>query len=174
MCIRDRFKLEGQTIMRHPEYDMDDRLILDKIDFDKMTVLIDGKTYGLNDHDFPTIDPKHPYNLTQEEAEVVSQLIYSFMQSEKLQRHVKFLFSQGSIYLTFNGNLLFHGCIPMTKEGEFYPFDFGGVCRKGKELMDLSLIHISSSQISAPVTACAPRTITLNKGKKAQFTSPPE
>ena len=131
-----QFKLEGQTIMRHPEYDMDDRLILDKIDFDKMTVLIDGKTYGLNDHDFPTIDPKHPYNLTQEEAEVVSQLIYSFMQSEKLQRHVKFLFSQGSIYLTFNGNLLFHGCIPMTKEGEFYPFDFGGVCRKGKELMD--------------------------------------
>ncbi len=131
-----QFKLEGQTIMRHPEYDMDDRLLLDKIDFDQMTVRIGENTYPLNDHDFPTIDPAHPYSLTQAEAEVVSQLIYSFTQSEKLQRHVKFLFSQGSIYLTFNGNLLFHGCIPMNEDGSFYSFDFGGIQKSGKKLMD--------------------------------------
>lgn len=131
-----QFKLEGQVIMRHPEYGMEDRLLLDKINFSDMTVTVDGVKYGLNDHDFPTVDPEHPYDLTPEEADVVAQLIYSFTQSEKLQRHVKFLFSQGSLYLTFNGNLLFHGCIPMTEDGAFYEFDAGDRTLSGKALMD--------------------------------------
>ncbi len=131
-----QFKLEGQIIARHPEYGMEDRLLLEKIDFSDMTVQIDGKKYALNDHDFPTLDPARPYDLTPEEAEVVAQLVYSFTQSEKLQRHAKFLFSQGSLYLTFNGNLLFHGCIPMTDDGKFYEFDLDGKKRSGKALMD--------------------------------------
>lgn len=131
-----QFKLEGQVIMRHPEYGMEDRLLLDKIDFSDMTVTVDGIKYGLNDYDFPTVDPEHPYDLTPEEADVVAQLIYSFTQSEKLQKHVKFLFSQGSLYLTFNGNLLFHGCIPMTEDGAFYEFDTGERKLSGKALMD--------------------------------------
>ncbi|BDF57547.1 fructose-1,6-bisphosphatase class 3 [Christensenellaceae bacterium] len=131
-----QFKLEGQVVLRHPEFHMEDRLLLDKIDFDDMTVLVDGKRYALNDHDFPTIDPKRPYELTDEEADVVTQLISSFAQSEKLQRHVKFLYSQGSLYQVCNGNLLFHGCIPMTEDGEFYELCFGKTKRKGRELMD--------------------------------------
>ncbi len=131
-----QFKLEGQVILRHPEFDMEDRLLLDKIDFDDRSVLVDAQKYPLNDNDFPTIDPKHPYELTGEETDVVTQLISSFTQSEKLQRHVKFLFSQGSLYKVFNGNLLFHGCIPMTEEGNFYPLTFGKTPRSGKELMD--------------------------------------
>ncbi|MEG2881437.1 MAG: fructose-1,6-bisphosphatase [Christensenella sp.] len=131
-----QFKLEGQIIMRRKEYKMESRLLLDKINFDDMSVVVDGAKYALNDHDFPTIDPAHPYDLTPAEKEVTAQLVYSFTQSEKLQRHVKFLFSQGSLYLTFNGNLLFHGCIPMTENGEFYALELDGKPRKGKELMD--------------------------------------
>ena len=129
-----QFKLEGQIILRHPEFEMEDRLLLDKIDFDDMTVLVDGRKYALNDHDFPTIDPRAPYELTEEESSVVSQLIASFSQSEKLQRHIKFLYSKGSIYQICNGNLLFHGCVPMTDDGEF--FVFGKKLLKGKALMD--------------------------------------
>lgn len=131
-----QFKLEGQIMMRRPEFDMKDRLLLDKIDFSDRTVMVDGVKYALNDHDFPTIDPEHPYDLTPGEADVVAQLIYSFTQSEKLQRHVKFLYSQGSIYLVFNGNLLFHGCIPMTEDGGFYEFDADGKKLSGRALMD--------------------------------------
>ena len=133
-----QFKLEGQVVMRHPEYGMEDRLLLDKIDFSDMTVTLGGTKYRLNDHDFPTVDPEHPYDLTPGEADVVAQLIYSFTQSEKLQRHIKFLFSQGSLYLTVNGNLLFHGCIPMTEDGAFYEFDTGERKLSGKALMDYS------------------------------------
>ncbi|MEA4854382.1 MAG: fructose-1,6-bisphosphatase [Christensenella sp.] len=129
-----QFKLEGQIILRHPEFEMEDRLLLDKIDFDNMTVLVDRRKYALNDHDFPTIDPRAPYELTEEESSVVSQLIASFSQSEKLQRHIKFLYSKGSIYQICNGNLLFHGCVPMTDDGEF--FVFGKKLLKGKALMD--------------------------------------
>ncbi|MEG2202129.1 MAG: fructose-1,6-bisphosphatase [Christensenellaceae bacterium] len=133
-----QFKLEGQIIMRHPEYDMDDRLLLDKIDFEKGTVLVDHAVYPLNDTDFPTIDKNAPYDLTTEEKSVLSQLIYSFTQSEKLQRHIQFLYSQGSLYKVFNGNLLFHGCIPMRADGSFYEFDVYGKKMHGKGYMDFA------------------------------------
>ena len=130
------FKLEGQKLLRHPEYGMADRLLLDKIDYDNQCITIDGVTYPLEDTDFPTVDPKDPYALTPEENSVIDQLTDSFQRSEKLQKHVRFLYSKGSIYKVFNGNLLFHGCIPMTEDGQLLTFTLGGKERKGKEFFD--------------------------------------
>ncbi len=130
------FKLEGQKILRHPEYGMEDRLLLDKIDYENKCITIDGVTWPLKDTDFPTVDPKDPYALTPEEDAVINQLTSAFMHSEKLQKHVRFLYSKGSIYKIYNGNLLFHGCIPLTPEGELLTFRLGGKERKGKEFFD--------------------------------------
>ncbi len=131
-----QFKLEGQIIRRHPEYDMEDRLLLEKIDFDQKKVKIDKKTYTMKTCDFPTVDPKDPYALTNEEREVMDRLKMSFTQNEKLQRHVRFLFSQGSMYKIFNGNLIFHGCVPLTREGELYEYHIGSATLKGREFFD--------------------------------------
>lgn len=130
------FKLEGQKIQRHPEYHMEDRLLLDKIDYENKSITIHGKTYPLEDTDFPTIDPERPYELSAEESAVIDQLTASFQRSEKLQRHVRFLYSKGSLYKIYNGNLLFHGCIPLTGEGELMTFTLDGKERKGKEFLD--------------------------------------
>ena len=130
------FKLEGQKILRHPEYEMNDRLLLDKIDYEKKCITINGTTYTLEDTDFPTVDPSDPYTLTEEEESVINQLTASFQRSEKLQNHVRFLYSKGSLYKVFNGNLLFHGCIPMTETGELKTFTIGGKARKGKDFFD--------------------------------------
>ena len=130
------FKLEGQKILRHPEYGMEDRLLLDKIDYENKCVTINGVTWPLDDVDFPTVDPKDPYALTPEESSVIDQLTSSFLNSEKLQRHIRFLYSKGSIYKIYNGNLLFHGCIPMDKEGNFLTFNLDGVDRSGKDFLD--------------------------------------
>ena len=130
------FKLEGQKIMRHPSYGMADRLLLDKIDYTDRSVTIDGVKYHLEDCDFPTVDPADPYTLTPEESAVIEQLTASFLHSEKLQRHVRFLYSKGSLYKVYNSNLLFHGCIPMDENGEFLTFTLGGKERKGKEFLD--------------------------------------
>ncbi len=112
-------KLSGQLIMRHPEYDMDNRLLLDKIDYNKGTVKIDGVSYPLRDTHFPTIDPHDPYRLTEEEEGLVETLKYSFLHSRRLQKHIRFLYSHGSIYKICNNNLLFHGCIPFNEDGSF-------------------------------------------------------
>ena len=93
-----QFKLEGQLIKNHPEFEMDDRLLLDKIDFEKKQVLIDGTWYDMTDTDFPTVDPKNPYELTPEEADVVKRLRHGFVHCEKLQKHIRFLFSKGGLY----------------------------------------------------------------------------
>ena len=130
------FKLEGQKILRRPEFDMEDRLLLDKINYEDHTVKINGRSYPIKDWDFPTIDPKDPYALTPEELHVITQLTESFRHSEKLQQHVRFLYSKGGIYKIFNGNLLFHGCIPMTAEGKLMQFTIGGKVRSGKDFMD--------------------------------------
>ena len=130
------FKLEGQKILRHPEYGMEDRLLLDKIDYENKCVTINGVTWPMEDVDFPTVDPKDPYTLTPEESAVIDQLTSAFLNSEKLQRHVRFLYSKGSIYKIYNGNLLFHGCIPMDKEGNFLSFNLDGVDRSGKDFLD--------------------------------------
>ena len=130
------FKLEGQKIQRHPEYGMEDRLLLDKIDYENKSITIDGVTYPLEDTDFPTVNPKDPYALSPEESAVIDQLTASFRRSEKLQRHVRFLYSKGSLYKIHNGNLLFHGCIPLTADGKLLSFTLGGKERKGKEFLD--------------------------------------
>ncbi len=131
-----QMKLEGQMVMNHPEYEMEGRLLLDKIDYKKGTVKIDKKTYKLNDINFPTIDPKDPYKLTKEEEEIISRLEESFKNSETLNKHIAFLYSKSSIYKCFNSNLLFHGCIPMEKNGEFAKVDILGRTLAGKEYLD--------------------------------------
>ena len=130
-----QFKLEGQTILRNPSFKMDDRLLLERIDFDSKTVNIDGKEYSLRDTDFPTVDRSDPYALTEAEASVMHYLKNAFMRSEKLQRHVAFLFEKGEMYTILNKNLLFHGCIPLDKNGEFIKFECAGGL-SGRAFMD--------------------------------------
>lgn len=130
------FKLEGQKVLRRPEFNMADRLLLDKIDYEKKTISIGGIDYPMEDCDFPTVDPANPYELTEEESHVIDQLTESFRRSEKLQRHVRFLYSKGSIYKVHNGNLLFHGCIPMAEDGQLMSFTIGGKERSGRAFMD--------------------------------------
>ncbi len=130
-----QFKLEGQTILRNPEFGMQDRLLLDRIDWDNGTVSAYGNTYKLKDTDFPTVDRNNPYALTKEEEEVMIYLKNAFMRSEKLQRHISFLFEKGEIYTVYNGNLLFHGCIPLNDDGSFMEFPFAKG-KRGRALMD--------------------------------------
>lgn len=131
-----QFKIEGNLVKKHPEYKMKDRLLLDKINFEKGTITISGKEYELKDANFPTIDKKSPYKLTKEELEIVERLRISFMHSEKLNRHINFLYAKGHMYKNFNSNVLFHGCIPMKENGEFDKLDVMGKSLKGKELLD--------------------------------------
>ncbi len=132
-----QFKVEGQLIMAHPEAHMEDRLLLDKIDVKSGTITIDGKVYELLDTNFPTIDPDHPYDLTDQEQEVISQLQQSFMQCEKLQQHIDFLYSHGSLYKVYNGNVLFHGCVPFNEDGDFLQVEVFGKSYKGRALYDV-------------------------------------
>ena len=130
------FKLEGQKILRRPEFGMSDRLLLDKINYENKTVTIGEITYPMEDCDFPTVDPTDPYTLTEEEQHVIDQLTDSFRHSEKLQKHVRFLFTKGGLYKVHNGNLLYHGCIPMKEGKELLSFSIGGKERCGKEFLD--------------------------------------
>lgn len=131
-----QFKLEGDVIKRRPEFEMDHRLLLDKINYDEGTISLKGKVYKLKDAYFPTIDPKDPHKLTKAEEIVVEKLVSSFKGSEKLQKHVSFLFSKGSIYLKANSNLLFHGCIPLNEDGSFMSMKLQSKEYNGKALMD--------------------------------------
>jgi len=131
-----QFKLESQSIQRNPNFMMDDRLLIDKIDPKKGTVMIDGIAHPLLDTHLPTLDTKHPFELTPEEKDVIEKLTKSFKNSKRLQRHVDFLFSNGSMYLAYNSNLLYHGCIPLTEKGNFESFEIEGKTYKGKPLCD--------------------------------------
>lgn len=131
-----QFKLEGQVIMRNPEFEMDDRLFLDKIDYDKKTVMVYGKEYPMKDVDFPTVDPADPYRLTDEEAEVMERLQHAFLRCDKLQKDIRFLYSKGSMYKIYNSNLLYHGCVPMEEDGSFMSFNVFGKSYSGKALYD--------------------------------------
>ena len=132
-----QFKLEGQLILRHPEFEMNDRLLLDKINYEKKTVRIGDRDYPMNDVDFPTVDPEHPYELTEEEAELMERLRQAFVHCEKLQRHIRFLFSKGGLYKVHNSNLLYHGCVPMDEEGNFKKVNVYGKEYSGKALYDV-------------------------------------
>ena len=129
-------KLEGQLIRRHPEFDMADRLLLDKVDLSRGCVRIDGVDYELSTRDLPTIDPDDPYALTREEEAVIDDLVASFRSSQKLQDHVNFLFEKGSIYLVRNDNLIFHGCVPMNEDGTLHMVDCGSRRLSGRAYFD--------------------------------------
>lgn len=131
-----QFKLEGQLIKRHPEWHMEDRLLLDKIDFNNKTIVCYGKTYDMLDVDFPTVNPADPYALTEEETEVMNRLKLAFKHSEKLKKHVKFLYSKGAMYRIHNSNLLYHGCVPMDSDGNFMSLNLRGQEYSGKALYD--------------------------------------
>lgn len=131
-----QFKLEGQIIKNHPEFGMNDRLLLDKINYEDNTIKVYGKTYKVNDTNFPTVDPKDPYKLTPQEEVLIAKLKRSFLHSEKLQRHIRFMYSKGSMYLVYNSNLLYHSCIPLNEDGSFQELTIGNEKFKGKALLD--------------------------------------
>lgn len=131
-----QFKLEGQLVARHPEYDMQERDLLSCINFTTNTVAIEGKQYPLKDTLFPTVDPEMPLELTPAEKEMVRTLTRSFTHSPLLQKHIRFLYNNGSVYKVANGNLLYHGCIPLDKTGEFEQVKLDGRLLSGKEYMD--------------------------------------
>lgn len=131
-----QFKLEGEVIKRRQEFQMDHRLLLDNINYENGTIELDGKTYKLNDCNFPTIDPKSPYKLTKDEKELVDRIRSSFVNSEKLQRHISFLFAKGSMYLKYNSNLMLHGCVPLNDDGSFREVKIKNKKFKGRALLD--------------------------------------
>lgn len=131
-----QFKLEGQTVRRHPEWNMDHRALLDKIDFAHGTISLDGKTYPLQDTHLPTVDPKDPYALSTYEQDLMNQLWRSFRKSEKMQNHLRMLYEHGSLYLVRNGFLLYHAAIPLNGDGSFTEADVCGQRVSGKALMD--------------------------------------
>ena len=132
-----QFKLEGQIVMRRPEFAMQDRLLFEHIDYEKKTIDIDGVSYPMKDVDFPTVDREKPYELTPEEEQVMERLRHGFIKCEKLQKHVKFLFSKGGLYKVYNSNLLYHGCVPMDEEGNFKKVNVYGQEYSGKALYDV-------------------------------------
>ena len=133
-----QFKLEGQLIRRHKDFQMEDRCLLHRINPEKGAVtLADGKEYTLLDTNFPTIDWKHPYELTEGEKEVMERLNSAFRNCEKLQNHMRLLLDKGGLYKVYNGNLLFHGSIPLNEDGSFKEVQIYGKTYKGKELYDI-------------------------------------
>ncbi|MFA5385210.1 MAG: fructose-1,6-bisphosphatase [Eubacteriales bacterium] len=131
-----QFKLEHELILNHPEYKMDNRLLLDKINYEEHTINVEGVVYKLNDQSFPTVDPNEPWKLTEEEKTVINKLRYTFLKSEKLQEHIRFMYAKGSMYLKYNSNLLFHASIPMNSDGTFKIIKLNGVESSGKKLLD--------------------------------------
>lgn len=130
-----QFKLEGQIIQRHPEYEMNDRLLLHLIDKERGTITIDSKEYALLDTNLPTLDPQNPYALSPEEQSLIDQLAHSFQRSEKLQKHLRCLYNHGSLYLVRNNCLLYHAAIPLNADGTFQEVMINGQRLKGKALM---------------------------------------
>ncbi len=131
-----QFKLEGQTVLRHPEWHMSHRALLDKIDYKKGAISMDGKVFSLLDTNLPTIDPENPYELSRYEQDLMNQLWRSFRKSEKMQRHLRMLYEHGSLYLVRNGFLLYHAAIPLNNDGSFTEADVCGKKVSGKALMD--------------------------------------
>lgn len=131
-----QFKLDGQLAAEYPEFKMENRRLLHKIDLENGTIELDGKTYPLLDSNFPTIDPEDPYKLTKDEKEVIKKLQSAFVHCEKLQRHIQLLLKKGGLYKVYNGNLLYHGCIPMNEDGSFSEVEVCGKKYKGKKLYD--------------------------------------
>lgn len=129
-------KLEGQMIKRNPNFKLDHRLLLEGLNKEHSTITIEGVTHPIKDADFPTIDMKDPYKLTEEEQQIIDELQQSFLKSPRLQKHMRFFIERGSMYLIVNNNLLYHALVPMNEDGTFKDVELGGVPRHGKELFD--------------------------------------
>lgn len=176
-----QFKLEAEIIKRNPQFEMDDRLLLDKIDFEKGEIQIGKHSYKLLDQHFPTIDPKNPYALTKEEEDLMDMLQSSFLTSDLLQKHIKVLYSKGSMFLTYNSNLLYHGCIPMTEKNDFTELTIGNKKYKGKSLLEKLDIMARRAYFDAgtddcPINQdylwylwCGPESPLFGKKKMATF-----
>lgn len=143
-----QFKLEGQLIESRPEFHMDKRKLLHKIDYKNGTIELEGRTFKLNDNNFPTIDITDPYKMTSEEQDVMERLQSAFRHCEKLRKHSDLLLKKGSLYKVYNGNLLYHGCIPMNEDGTFKEVEVFGKKYKGKALCDILESYVRKAFIS--------------------------
>ncbi|MEJ8734857.1 fructose-1,6-bisphosphatase [Mediterraneibacter sp. ICN-202921] len=132
-----QFKVEGQIIAQQKAFHLEKRALLDKIDYEKGTVVLEGKEYALLDTNFPTIDPKDPYALSTEEEEIMERLEQAFIGCEKLQDHMRFLLTKGGLYKVYNNNLLYHGCVPLNEDGSMKEVELFGKKYKGKKLYDV-------------------------------------
>ncbi|PNV62089.1 class 3 fructose-bisphosphatase [Clostridium sp. chh4-2] len=132
-----QFKAEGQLIRKNPSFQLEKRNLLHRIDFEKGTICIEGKEYELLDHNFPTVNPEDPYAFIEQEADIMERLERAFLNCEKLQQHMRFLLAKGSLYKVYNGNLLYHGCIPLNEDGSFKEVDIFGKTYKGKALYEV-------------------------------------
>lgn len=130
------FKLEGQLIKRNPDFQMDSRLLLDKIDYTSKHIKINNISYPINSPSFPTINPQNPYELSLEEAEVLSDIKSAFLDSVRLRKHIDFLYQKGSVYKAYNNNLLYHGCIPLNDDGSFMRIHLNNKYYSGKNYLD--------------------------------------
>lgn len=132
-----QFKLEGLIFRRNPNFDLNRRLLLNNIDYTNGTITIEDVVYPLKDNYFPTIDPQDPYKLTEEEEDLLEQLKNSFLNNDLLQSHIEFLFQNGHMFLKYNNNLLFHGCIPLNSDGTFSKVNIDGKDYSGKALFNI-------------------------------------
>ncbi|EDN9714620.1 fructose-bisphosphatase class III [Listeria monocytogenes] len=147
-----QFKLEGEIINRRKEFNMEHRLLLQFIDYKKGTIQLKGKTYQLLDTHFPTIDPDNPYTLTDGEKDLIEKITASFKNCRRLQKHVQFLYSKGSMFLTYNGNLLYHGCIPLHEDGTFMEMKLRGEKYAGRALLEQFEILTREAYVRPPGT----------------------
>ncbi len=143
-----QFKVEGQLIAEHPEFDLDDRRLLHLIDYERGTVMLDGREYELTDKLFPTVDPSDPYRLTEQEESVLERLCQAFIGSEKLQRHMRLFLEVGSLYKISNGNLLFHACVPLNDDGSLKEANVFGKTYAGRALYDVLEHHVRAAFFS--------------------------
>lgn len=176
-----QFKLEAALIKRRPDFEMQSRNLLEKIDFNKGVFVLDGKEYEMTDTSFPTIDPKDPYKLTKEEEETIRKLHSSFMGSEKLRSHMHCFLTHGSMYLNINSNLLYHASVPLNADGSFKEVTIGKKAYKGKDLLDRvdSLVRYALSDERSPEHEyavdymwylwCGPNSPLFDKAKMATF-----
>ena len=132
-----QFKIEGQIIQRRPEFHLEERAMLHRINYEKGTITLEGKEYPLSDTNFPTIDPEDPYRLTPEEEEIMNRLEHAFANCEKLQQHMRFLLTKGGLYKVYNDNLLYHGCVPLNEDGSLKDVEIYGKTYRGRELYDV-------------------------------------
>jgi fructose-1,6-bisphosphatase III len=168
-----QFKLEGQTIDRNPDWGLADRKLLHAIDRDAGTIVVDGKTYPLKDKHFPTLDPSRPYELSADEKACMDRIRDSFLNSQKLWEHMKFLLSHGSMYLTRDDHLIFHACVPVAADGSFLPLTVDGQPRRGRALFD-ALDRVLARSLDRPTEKdrdlmwylwCGPRSPLFGKDR---------